>query len=404
MSERLRIIVLGYVIRGPLGGMVWHHLQFTLGLARLGHDVYFVEDSDDYESCYNPELGSTGTDPGYGLAFASRVFARLALGDRWTYYDAHTDTWHGPRSHDIVRRCAEAEIVLNLCGANPLRPWLMGVPLRILLDGDPAFTQIRHLTDPWARERAGRHNAFFTFAENIGHPTCRIPDDGFPWLPMRQALVADTLAATPGPIGGHFTTVMQWVSYPPQIHNGVHYGLKSHSLEPYLDLPKSVDASLELAVAGPSVPREMLMEKGWRVIDPSEISRDPWTYQNYIAQSKAEFSIAKQGYVVSRSGWFSERSVAYLAAGRPVILQDTGFSDCLPVGEGLLAFASREEAIDRIAQVNAHYTRHCRAARALAEEQFGYQRVLPTFLDRAMAAAQETRGQSARTHSGEPSQ
>jgi hypothetical protein len=383
-SDRLRIVVLGYVIRGPLGGMVWSNLQFLMGLADLGHDVHFVEDSDDYPACYDPQRHVTDTDPSYGLRFAAAVFARIGFGQRWAYFDAHTSRWHGPAAEGILATCACADLVLNLCGVNPLRAWLRDVPVRVFVDEDPAFTQIRHLTDPAARQRAAAHTAFFTFAENFGQPQCTVPDDGFPWKPCRQPLVPGFIVPSPGHAGGRYTTVMQWESYAGSAYAGMRFGMKAESFAPYLDLPARVGHVFELAIGGTSAPRTRLAAKGWRVIDPLAPTRDPWTYQDYIAASKAEFSVAKHGYVVSRSGWFSERSVAYLAAARPVIIQDTGFTAWLHADAGVLPFTNPDEAVAAIADVNARYAAHCRAARAAAEEYFDARKVLPPLIERAM--------------------
>ena len=153
----MRIIVLGYVVRGPLGGLAWHHLQYVDGLARLGHDVYFVEDSEDYPACYDPARDALGTDPSYGLAFAARAFERLGLRGRWAYHDAHASEWKGPAAGNILEACASAELLPNLSGVNPRREWLTNVAARAFVDTDPAFTRIRHLTDPAARDLAAAH-------------------------------------------------------------------------------------------------------------------------------------------------------------------------------------------------------------------------------------------------------
>lgn len=383
--DHLRIIVLGYVVRAPLGGVAWGDLQTLQGLAKLGHDVYFVEDSGDSPwCCYDPVASTNGTDPTYGLQFAGRVFERIGFRDRWAYYDAHTSRWLGPYAERMVHICATANLLLNLGGANALRPWLMGIPARALVDEDPAFTQIENLTDSGARERAGRHTAFFTFGENVGLGSCAIPDDGLRWMATRQPVVLDAWPATPGPVRGKFTTVAQWEAYPAREYEGVRYGMKSDSFEPYMDLPARAGRVFELAVGGASAPRDRLAQAGWIVRDPARPTRDPWTYQRYIRQSKAEFSVAKHGYVVSRSGWFSERSVAYLASGRPALLQDTGFSHWLPVGTGVVAFNTPEEALAGIADINSRYELHCRAARDIAEEYFDARKVLSELIHKAM--------------------
>ncbi len=367
--------------------MVTSNLEFLRGLSRLGHDVYFVEDSEDYESCYDPVTMAMSADPTYGMAFARRAFERIGLGDSWSYYDAHTTRWLGPCADRILDVCASADLLLNLCGVNPLRPWLMRIPARVFVDEDPAFTQIRHLTDPAARDLALRHTAFFTFAENFGCASCQVPDDGLPWKPTRQPIVLDGWPVTSGPEGGRFTTVMQWDSYPALQYLGQRYGLKCETLVPYVGLPRHVGRILEVAIARlPEDGRTLLQQNGWFLRDPRDLSRNPWSYRRYLQRSKSEFSVAKHGYVVSRSGWFSERSACYLASGRPVVVQDTGFSDSIGSGTGVLAFRNPEEAQAAIEEVNRRYRFHCRGAREVAEEYFDARKILPSLVARALNA------------------
>jgi len=384
MGSRLRIIVLGYIVRGPLGGMVWSNLQYLVGLARLGHDVFFLEDSDDYPSCYDPVRDITDTDPAYGLSFTARAMERIGFVDRWAYHDAHAGQWHGPCASRVAEICADADLVLDLSGVNPLRPWLLDIPARALVDTDPAFTQIRHLTDPAARERARLHTAFLSFGANIGQSRCSIPDDGLPWQPTRQPVVLDTLRVTPGRPQGRYTTVMLWHSYPVQEYAGVCYGLKAESFMPYMDLPARVGPIFELAVGSATTPHALLRRHGWSVRDSRKPTRDLPTYESYIRRSKAEFSVAKHGYVTTWSGWFSERSITYLASGRPVLVQDTGFSDWLSTGSGVLAFSSPDEAVAGLHEIDSRYAQHCRAARDVAVEYFDAAKVLPPLIDRAM--------------------
>ncbi|MFC1776785.1 hypothetical protein ACFL3I_05535 [Pseudomonadota bacterium] len=380
-TQRLKIIVLGYIVRGPLGGLAWHHLQYVIGLSELGHDVYFFEDSDDFPSCYDPNRHVTDTDPRYGLGFISKSFDQLNLDDRWAYYDAHIGKWHGPAGTHALDICSSADLLLNVSGVNPMRPWFLNIPKRALIDTDPVFTQVAHLTNTSALERAERHTSFLSFAENIGSANCTVPEDGFAWQPTRQPVVLDQWPVTVAPSEGAFTTVMQWDSYKSVENNDVHYGMKSESFEHYLKLPKRTNSKLELAIGSSNAPRELLESHGWHLRDPLEITRDPWTYQNYIQNSRGEFSIAKHGYVISHSGWFSERSAAYLASGRPVVIQDTGFSDWMNVGEGVWAFNSPDEALKGLSLINDHYGLHCEAARTLAEDVFDSSVVLGKLLD-----------------------
>jgi hypothetical protein len=384
-TNRLRIVVLGSIVRLPMGGIAWHHLQFVWGLARLGHDVYFVEDSNDYSwSCYDPSRHVCDTDPTYGLHFAEQLFERVGLGERWAYYDAHRSMWCGPCADRALAVCESADVLVNLGHSNPLRAWFQSIPVRVLVDTDPAFTQVRHLTDAAARKRAAGHTAFFSFGENIGRNGCSVPSDGFRWQPIRQPIVLDAWPVAPGPASGRFTTVMQWDSYRPREYNGIRYGMKSQSFETYMTLPTQTGAALELTIGGASAPLSQLRENGWGTRNPTEIAQDPWTYQRYLQQSKAEFTVAKHGYVVSRSGWFSERSAGYLASSRPVVTEETGFSDWLPVGEGLFAFRSAGDACAAIHEVNCRYELHCQRAREIAEAYFDARKVLAQLVAQAM--------------------
>lgn len=383
MSSRLRIVVLGYIVRGPLGGLAWHHLQYVLGLRRLGHDVYFIEDSDDYPACYDPTRDALSTDPTYGLKFIDDAFQRLRLDGRWAYHDAHAARWHGLAATRALDICASADLLLNLSGVNPLRDWMIDIPARALVDTDPAFTQIRHLTDDAAHALAAQHTVFFTFAGNIGQHDSLVPSDGFAWQPTQQPVVLDAWPATVGRAGGKWTTVMQWDSYRAREYAGKRYGMKSESFADYAELPARAGEIFELALGSATAPRELLKSRGWLLRDPLEVTRDPWSYQRYIRESKAEWSIAKHGYVASRSGWFSERSAVYLASGRPVLTQETGFSEWLPTGAGLLAFSTPEDALDGIEEINRRYEFHCRAAREAATEFFDARRVLSRFIERA---------------------
>ncbi|HUP53630.1 MAG TPA: hypothetical protein VM198_14200 [Longimicrobiales bacterium] len=388
-SQRLRVAVLGYVVRGPLGGLAWHHLQYVVGLVRLGHDVFFLEDSEDYEACYDPVTDRMGSDPSYGLGFAERTFREVGLGERWAYHDAHTGTWHGPCAGRVAEICATSDLLLNLSGSNPLRPSLQTIPVRVFVDTDPVFTQIKHLTRPADHELAAAHNRFFSLAENIGRPSCQIPSDGFPWRPTRQPVVTDMWRPTPGRPSAPFTTVMQWDSYEIRELAGVRYGMKSASFTPYLDLPRRLGRwSFELAIGANIATRELLEAHGWGVIDPRRPTRTIGSFQQYLRGSRAEFSVAKHGYVVARSGWFSERSTGYLASGRPVVVQDTGFSDWLSTGRGVLAFDDADGAMAGIEALDRAYEWHCRAAREVVEEYFSAPRVLSFLLERALSAEQ----------------
>ena len=388
-DSRLRIIVIGSLIREPTGGHAWANLSYVHGLAELGHDVYYIEDSDDYPACYDPKISAASTDPTYGLRFAANALSRLGLGDRWAYYDAHAGEWKGERARDARAICKSADLILSYSGMwnNPLREWFETVPRRATIDGDPGFTQVRNLAEPAFRGRCETYTAFFTIGANIGKPGCTIPADGFPWEVTRLPVSLGAWPYAPGPRNGRYTTVIQWETFPGPIqYGGLMLANKSESFRPFSELPRQLGPIFDIAVRSRwTSPDAMLRQAGWGIADIDGISRDPWTYQAFIQASKGEFSIAKAGYVETRSGWFSERSAAYLASGRPVLHQDTGFSDWLPCGKGVFAFRSPEEVIDAVSRVDADYDAHCRAARKLAEEFFAAACVLPPLIEAAMA-------------------
>jgi hypothetical protein len=236
-----------------------------------------------------------------------------------------------------VALCRSADLLLNVSGVNPIRDWFAAIPVRVMIDTDPGFSQIRNLTDPTSRIRCAAHTAFFSFGENVGKPFCLVPDDGFPWQPTRQPVSLGAWPCdVPGPRNGKFTTVMQWDSFPaPYQFGNLSLAMKSAAFPPFMHLPNKLGKIFELAVRGrrPDVISD-LRSAGWGIAGIDAAARDPWSYQSFIRSSKADFGIAKEGYVVTRCGWFSERSAGYLASGRPVLHQDTGFTEWFAVRKG----------------------------------------------------------------------
>lgn len=381
-DNKLRIVILGYIVRGPLGGLVWHHLQYVLGLQRMGHEVLFVEDSDDYDSCYNPITSETGKNPDYGLAFTRNAFNLTGIGDCWAYQDAHTNTWYGPQAEHVFRFCQQADLLLNLSAVNPLRSWFDPIQTRVLIDTDPVFTQINHIQKYSAFSQAQQHTHYFSFGENIGSSACSIPDDGLPWSATRQPVVIDCWDTyKTDSVRDVFTSILQWDSYPERQFDGQRYGMKSRSFLPLMQLPTNTEATLELAIGSTNAPRQELNANGWQLRDPLSITKTPQSYREYIQHSKAEFSIAKHGYVATNSGWFSERSANYLASGRPVITQSTGFSRWLPSDKGVLSYTNPEQALEAIDMINTDYSAHCIAASEIAHSYFHHETVLSQLLN-----------------------
>lgn len=379
-QPKYNIIVAGFIVGGPLGGLVWHHLQYVLGLTAMGHNVLFVEDSDDYPSCYNPHTFQLTTDPSYGLEFINNVFSRFGLQHQWAYFNRHQQQWHGSTKKKVNAFIRKTDIFFNLSGVNPLQEIFLEIPTRVFIDTDPVFTQIRHLKEPAAFVRARQHTHFFTYGENFGKLNCTIPDDGLAWQATRQPLFLPAWNYSAGNQAASWTTIMQWDSYKVREYNGAIFGMKSASFDRYLNLPEKLRDTFELAIGSESAPKEKLAERGWNIADPISVTLTPQTYQKYIQQSKGEWSVAKQGYVASNSGWFSERSTGYLATGRPVVVQNTGFADILDTGRGLFSFNSLSESIAAIEEINQDYKAHCKWARELAEQYFRFDRVLSVLL------------------------
>ena len=389
IRDRRRVVVLGYVVRQPVGGLVWHYLQYALGLAQLGHEVLYLEDGyfledDAYAWYYDPTVDEWRDDPTYGLAFLDHTFMQVGLAGRWACFDAHRSTWHGLPVERVLDFCRSADLLFNVSAVNPVRPWLETIPVRVFVDTDPAFSQLRILRNAPHRRLAEQHNVFASFGENLPAGRSSVPLGSMSWIPTRQPIVLDAWTPTPGRSRGAFTTVMAWETYRAEAYQGRRFGLKSDSFQPYVDLPQRTKEILEVWLAGATAPARMLREAGWKVNAGGP--RDPWEYQRYLRESKGEFSVAKEGYVVSRSGWFSERSAAYLASGRPVVVQDTGFSDWMETGRGVLGFRTAEEAAAGLEEVGRDYERHCRAARMIASEYFDARTVLSKLIERAEGA------------------
>jgi hypothetical protein len=384
MSTRRRIGVLGTFANVPYAGMAWMHCQFLVGLARLGHEVFYVETTTAWP--YDPLRFTTTDDPSYPLSYLDGVLRGFGLSDRWAYRAAYADgRWYGPLGAQATELLRSADAVLNITGSTT--PEEIGVPCRLVYIGtDPVLQELRIANgDEVLRGRVAAHAAHFTYGENIGSPDCPIPPLPVPTRPTRQPVVLDLWDAGPPP-RPEFTTVTNWevTGYDVAYGGEVYTWSKHHEYLKIIDLPRRTDASLELAMGLSGVSqevRQLLRENGWAVVDAFQMSLEPWPYRDYIRGSAAELSVAKDMVARTRSGWFSERSACYLAAGRPVITQDTGFGRSLPTGEGLFAFRDRDGALAAIDAVRADYARHSRAARGIAEDYFRAETVLGKVLD-----------------------
>ena len=366
-----------HLVRYPLGGHLWHHLQYLIGLRRLGHDVTAFEHYGWPGSCYDPVADAMTSDPSYGIAFLREQLEPHGL-DRWTYI-AEDGTAHGLSREELAQACAEADLLINLSNVT----WASEATLarrRVLVDTDPVFTQL----GGHGAAALEDHHVHFTFAERVHHRGCDMPTAGVRWLPTRQPVVLDLWPVAHGGDDGPLSTVGNWRPYEEASHTGRVYGHKDREFGPYLTLPSHAAPPLEAKVNAPGDVRQALRDHGWRVGDPLDVTMSAGDYQAYLRASLGEFSVAKHAYVSTRCGWFSDRSAGYLASGRPVVLQDTGYSAVLPTGEGLLPFTSPGECVAQVERLAADPGRHRRAARALAEEHFEAGRVLGDLLERAL--------------------
>jgi hypothetical protein len=404
-SSRLRIVVTGLIAQHPLlGGVAWDYLQYAVGLARLGHDVYYLEDSGEWP--YTADGGASGHDwiahdPTPNVKHLMAVMARFGLTDRWAYRFPIRPRWFGLPHRQRRAVIDSADLLINVSGTLK-RPQEYRTARRLVyIDSDPVFTQIK-LAVPRRylkfKKRLRTHDVFFSFGEAFSKG---VPGSGITWRPTRQpVLLSEWRHALPA--RDVFSTVMSWTSYRPLRYRGWRYGQKDMELRRFLDLPARVKpATLEVALSrtqhaewqtddsgGTLItegPRDLLHRMGWRVVDATELCADLDAYREYVQSSSAEWSVAKNGYVRGQAGWFSCRSACYLAAGRPVVVQDTGFGPVLPVGEGVVPFRSLEGAVAAIQEVEADYVRHARAARAIADEYFDSDKVLTRLVDEAMS-------------------
>jgi len=379
-------VVTGMIATYGVGGVVWDYGQYALGLERLGFDVYYLEDTG-WES-YDPRTGTYGNDASYGVEFLNKSLGSLSpsLGSRWRFRDMNGTTY-GLSDEEFAEILATADLFLNVSGGTLLRDEYMQSKRKVLIETDPGWNHFRNFprwdANPnWQGAHSYReHEWFFTYAERMGKSDCVLPDMGLSWLTTRPPVITDCWSEKPP--GKKWTTVMTLKTYAETlVYEGVTYGTKEIELEKVKELPSRTKAQLEIAVGGPKPARKELSAHGWATIDSEDISRTADQYREYVESSRGEFSVAKNVYVATRSGWFSCRSTCYLAAGRPVVIQDTGFSEIFPVGEGVVPFSNFNEAIAAIEKVESDYPHHQDAARELARTQFSSDVVLADMLNR----------------------
>ena len=380
---------MGFMGSMPIAGVIWQHIHYIVGLRRLGHDVFFIEDSARLP--YNPETFEV-TDE---FDYAAKVLARLArdfdFKNRWAYCARYLpgDPTAGLPLKTIRQLYREADAILNVCGTQEFNDDLLVSDRILYVESDPGVEQIK--IDKGVKstiEYLRRHRALFTFGENVGTRNFPVPTHRFKWLPTRQPIVTDLWKTKQSPSGAAvFTSVANWST------SGLkdiwwrrqkYLWSKSREFLRFIAAPKKAGETFELATNIEHTATHKNFERnGWRLRCPLQMSVDYWLYRDYIQRSKGEFTVAKDQYVRLNTGWFSDRSACYLAAGRPVIIQETGFSKIYGGKAGLLSFRSNGEIADAVKRINSDYPKHSRAAYDVAREFFEAEKVLKSILDRA---------------------
>lgn len=382
MPDSRRIVVAGAAGAMPFAGVAWQVAQYLEGFRRLGHDVFYLEDTQRWP--YDPIADTVSDDAGPAVAYVAGLMERCGLRDRWAYRDvAAGGLLHGASEEHLARRLSSADILVNLSGATLLREEHLQVPVRVFLETDPVRIQIQVANgDQAAIDYLAAHTHHFTYGANFGAPDCGVPIERFDYRPTLPPVILDWWSDgddAPALAGRPFSTIANWRQRGMDIEwKGELLTWSKHSeFERFLELPSRVRTSIELALAtDDEAAVARLRAAGWRVRTARPLSQDLDAYRDYIGASAGEFSVGKEQNIRLRSGWFSDRTASYLAAGRPAIVQDTAFDCVLPTGEGLFAFSTLEQAVAAFEEVQSDYLRHCRSARAIAAEYLRAETVL----------------------------
>jgi hypothetical protein len=370
------VIVAGALANKPgNGGGAWERMSWAAGLRRLGLDVWFVEQIAPAQLQASAHFDwFRSVTSWFGFADRSALLCgEQCMGVSWS---------------QLLEVADAADLLVNLSGHLTQQALLHRIRCKAYVDVDPGFTQFWH-ADPETSFTLAGHDHYFTIGENIGLAACPIPTSGIHWRPIRQPVVLGDWPVTAAVKPDRFTTVASWRGAYGPVQSGARtYGLKVHEFRKMLPLPRrasSVAAGVfEIALdidPGDSKDLDALRQHGWYITDPKVVAGNPAAFRRYVQQSAAEFSVAQGIYAETNSGWFSDRTVRYLASGKPALVQDTGFSKNFPVGAGLVAFRTLDEAVEGVERIGRDYDRHCRAARAIAEKYFDSDRVLSRLLD-----------------------
>jgi hypothetical protein len=365
----------------PFAGVTWQVLHYLEGFRRLGHDVLYLEDTQRWP--YDPVNETVCDDAGPAIAYIDAVMS--ARDFRWAYRDVASQELYGCSETALAEALSAAEVLVNVSGVMVLREEHMKVPVRVYLETDPVLPQIEIAKgNDFTIDLLAAHTHHFTYGENFGAPDCEVPLGSFEYHPTRQPVVLDWWQSFEPPSERVFTTIANWHQNSKNVEwNGrVLTWSKDVQFMRFMSLPSRVGVPVELALAADDDSAlAHLQSAGWRVRPAAPLSKNIDAYRDYVRASLGEFSVAKEQYALLRSGWFSDRTACYLAAGRPAIVQDTGFDRALPTGEGLLSFRGLDDAVAAFEDVCSDYERHARAAGEIAAEHLRAETVLGRLID-----------------------
>jgi hypothetical protein len=378
-----KITITGSLAQKPgHGGHTWVFLQYILGFKRLGWDVLFI-DWLEPEMCFDAAGRPCSFERSSNARYFLEVMERFGLGDDFALMLNRGERFLGLSRPEVLERTRSSAFLLNVMGFLTDEEILDQAPRRVFLDIDPGFGQMWY--DLGLADMFRGHDDFVTIGENIGAPTCGIPTCGLEWITTPQPVILEHWRPCNEITSQWFTSVASWRGpYGPLEYRGELYGLRVHEFRKFASLPRLSTRRFQLALdihPAEADDLALLEANGWSLVDPRAAAGDPWSYRAYIQNSKAEYMVAKNMYVQTNSGWFSDRSICYLASGKPVLAQDTGLQGLYPTGEGLITFTTLEEALAGVEELLGHYVRHAHAARALAEEHFDSDKVLSRILD-----------------------
>jgi hypothetical protein len=380
-----KIIVFGILFWYPLAGVTYQFLHYLIGLRKLGYDVYYIEDSGRW--IYDPVLNDMSPDVTGNLKMVVPYLEAYGFGDRWAFRGNYPDgKCYGMTEAQILQLYKDADAFLNVTGAQEIRDEHRAIKRRIYVESDPFGSQVKVAKgDQGMINMLADHDTHFSFGENLGQPDCDTPIEKFKWLPTRQP-VAVELWNDGAPTGGPaYTTITTWHNKGKNLEwrGDTWYWTKDREFEKILDLPQLRGVPFELATSVDEKVQKLLRDHGWRQTGSVEISRDAELYRKYIQQSRGEFTVARDQYVRPNTGWFSDRTCCYLAAGRPVITQETGFSKFMPSGRGLFGFRTMDDILAAVDAIESDYAGHCRAAAEIARDYFAAEKVVGSLMERA---------------------